>query len=218
MASANDRIFCNCAQCKGVSKCLPHIVRTHIVMCGEFVPLTEDHENDLDVSSNSDREEERRRQALHKCPHISRFPRVYKKALHEKSAHNIGESSHAIINDEVSIGDETNVDIVNREDNGVDNMICIFFDNANDNEDPNETKKEQKLLRDQSMIMLFLGSKTYQLSTFLLMLDLQAPNDWSDNKVTQLFKLLQTLLLQENTILTSRIETHKILDLLGMKY
>ena len=68
------------------------------------------------------------------------------------------------------------------------------------------------------MFMLFPSSTTSRLSTCLLILDLQASHGWSDNNVTQLFKLLRTLLPIENTIPTSRVEVRKILDSLGMRY
>ena len=97
-------------------------------------------------------------------------------------------------------------------------MIRAFFDGANNNEEPNEPTKEEKLLREQSTVMLFPGSTTSRLSACLLILDLQASHGWSDNNVTQLFKLLRTLLPIENTIPTSRVEARKILDSLGMKY
>ena len=128
-----------------------------------------------------------RSHALHKRPHISKFPKVYKRALNEQATRVIGESSRAMVNDEPSIEDEAtlNDNIPNREeDAGVDDMIRAFFDNTSDNEEANEVTKEEKLLRDQSKIMLYPGSKTSRLSTCLLILDLQASHGWSDNNIT----------------------------------
>ena len=100
--------------------------------------------------------------------------------MQEQEGRNIEESSTRVLRDENAIDDVTNVVNINIEEYDVGNMIRAFFDGANNNEEPNEPTKEEKLLREQSTIMLFPGSTTSRLSACLLILDLQASHGWSD--------------------------------------
>ena len=129
-------------------------------MYGEFQPLPENDDNDSCGSDVSDCEEQKRRRAFHNRPHISRLSKFYRDALQEQEGHNIEESSTRVLHDENAIYDVTDDVNVNIEEDVVGNMIRAFFDGGNNNKEPNEPTKEEKLLREQSTAMLFHGPKT----------------------------------------------------------
>lgn len=142
------------------------------------------------------------------------MPRTYRRAFK-------GQEQPSMSNNNV---EDDHEDILEVEE-GVGNMIRAFFNNddindqrSNINEMENNVSKEEKMLREQSMEMLFPGSTTSRLSACLLILDLQASYAWSDRSVTSLLKLLKTLLPVGNSIPTSRGEARKMLDAVGMRY
>ena len=181
-----QKIFCNCAKCKGAIIRMRRITRQHIEEYGLWEGSSRHHSSDDD--NDEDINEEVRRNALETMPHYSvvggcqrRTERVHQEELqsHVVQQPSFNERAH-----------EPNEDVVDNqiEDEHMEEMIHDFFGahvptNNNENNERDETP-----LQDAAKTPLYEGSQYSILRACLELLNLQTMYGWSNASVTSLLK------------------------------